>query len=139
MPVTDTYVDDPYAAPKGLGWVAFAAMMLGFAGVVAVFDGILALSSSKVFTAHASYVFSDLHTWGWIIMILGVLSVIAAFSLLLGSELGRWFGVAVAALNAFGQLMFVHANPWWAMAMFAIDILIIWALAVYGGSRLKMR
>ena len=43
----------------------------------------------------------------------------------------------VAGLNGFGQLMFVHANPWWSMTMFAVDMLVIYALAVYAGARLK--
>ena len=41
-------------------------------------------------------------------------------------------------LNAIGQLVFVPVQPWWAIAMFTLDILIIWALAVYGGGRLRM-
>jgi hypothetical protein len=124
-------------APRGSGWVFFSAIVLGLVGTFSFIDGILAISSSKVFTANATYVFSDLHTWGWIVTILGALSVCAAFALLTGSELARWFGIAVASLNAIGQLMFVHANPWWAMSMFAVDILVIYGLAVYAGSRLR--
>ena len=134
MPAMDTYAD-----PQGVGWVVFSAAMLGFAGLWAIMDGILAISSSKVFTANATYVFSDLHTWGWIVMILGVLSVIAAFALMTGSELARWFGIAVAGVNGFGQLLFVHANPWWAMAIFAVDILVIYGLAAYAGARLRLQ
>jgi len=124
-------------APRGTGWVRFSAIVLGLVGIFGLIDGILAISSSKVFTANATYVFSDLHTWGWIVTILGALSVCAAFSLLTGSELARWFGIAVASLSAIGQLMFVHANPWWAISMFALDILVIYGLAVYAGSRLR--
>jgi hypothetical protein len=43
----------------------------------------------------------------------------------------------VAAVNAIGQLFFLPAFPFWALTMFAVDILIIYALAVYGGSRLR--
>ena len=54
-----------------------------------------------------------------------------------GSELARWFGIVVAGINAIGQLHFVSANPFWAISLFAVDILIIYGLAVYGGKRLK--
>ena len=128
-----------YEEPKGTGWVMFAAIMLGFAGFWAFFEGILAISSSKVFTPNATYVFSDLHTWGWIVMLLGIAAVFAAFAVLAGSEVARWFGIAVAAVNGWGQLMFLHAYPWWSIAMFTIDILVIYALAAYGGSRLRTR
>jgi hypothetical protein len=124
--------------PRGTGWVAFSAIVLGLVGVFSFIDGILAISSSKVFTANATYVFSDLHTWGWIVTILGALAVVASFTLFTGSELARWFGIAVASLNAIGQLMFVHANPWWAVCMFAVSILVIYGLAAYAGSRLRL-
>lgn len=128
---------DVYSEPEGIGWVMFSAVMLGFVGVWGIIDGILAISSSKVYVADATFVFSDLNTWGWIVLALGVLCVIAAFSLMTGSEVARWFAIAVVGVNAFGQLLFVHANPWWAMAMFAVDILIIYGLAVYAGARLR--
>jgi ABC-type transport system involved in multi-copper enzyme maturation permease subunit len=125
--------------PQGLGWVAFSAIMLAVVGVWGIIEGILAISSSKVFVASATFVFSGLNTWGWIVLLLGVLCVVAAFSLMTGSEVARWFGITVAGVNAIGQLMFVDAYPWWAMAMFAVDILIIYGLAAYAGARLRMQ
>jgi hypothetical protein len=128
--------DEGYDVAAG-GWITFAAVMLGLAGTFNFFDGIIALSKSKFFTANATYVFSDLHTWGWIVMILGVLQLVAAFALFSGSELARWFGVGVAALNAIGQLYFVPALPVWSLAIFVVDILIIYGLVAYGGHRLR--
>ena len=130
---------DVYAEPEGAGWVLFSAIMLGFGGVWGIIAGILAIDSSKVYVGDATYVFSDLNTWGWIILTLGVLSVIAALALMSGSELARWFGIGIAGLSAIGQLMFVHANPWWSMAVFAVDLLVIYGLAAYGGRRLARR
>ncbi len=131
------YVEDAGGTElKGAGWLGFAAMMLTIGGIWAVFEGILAISSSKIYTAHATYVFSDLHTWGWIVLGLGVLTLFAAAGIVSGSQFGRWFGVAIACLNLFGQLMFLHANPWWSVTMIVVDICVIYALAVYGGLRL---
>lgn len=121
----------------GAGWIVFAATMLGLAGIWGVIEGILAISTSKIYVANATYVFSDLHTWGWIVTILGVFAILASFALFTGSELARWFGIAVAGISAVGQLMFIQPNPWWSMAMFAVDILIIYALAAYGGAKLR--
>ena len=90
-----------------------------------------------MFIADAHFVFSNLSTWGWIVVILGIVQILAALALFAGSEFARWFGIVVAGANAAGQLMFVPAYPWWALAMFALDILIIYALAVYGGHRLR--
>jgi hypothetical protein len=121
----------------GAGWVGFAAIMMGFAGIWNTINGMLAIGSSRVYVGEQNFVFSDLNTWGWIIMVLGVLQLIASFAIVSGSEWARWFGIVVAGINAIGQLYFLPAYPFWAMALFAVDILIIYGLSVYGGKRLK--
>jgi hypothetical protein len=125
-----------YEGSKGMGWVTFAGVMLGLAGIWNFFDGILAISSAHVYTASSTYVFSDLNTWGWIVLILGVAEGLAAIAIFSGSEFARWFGIVAAGLNAIGQLGFVPVYPFWAISMFAVDVLIIYALAVYGGHRM---
>jgi hypothetical protein len=126
------------AGPTGAGWVTFAACMLGLAGIWNVIDGLLALGSSHVYGVNRVYVFSDLRTWGWILLVVGILQTIAAFSLMAGSEVARWFGIGVAGLNAIAQLGFIPTYPWWAIAIFTCDILIIYGLAAYGGSRMRI-
>lgn len=127
--------DDFY---PGSGWIGFAAIMLGLAGVWNTVNGILAIANSRVFVADTTFVFSNLNTWGWIMMFLGIAQLAAVPAILSGSELGRWFGIAVAGVNAIGQLYFLPAYPLWAMAMFTVDIIIIYGLAVYGGKKLGM-
>lgn len=134
-PPPDTgYGEEPY----GQGWVLFAAIMLGLLGVWNFFEGVAAISNAHVFVANADYIFSGLHTWGWIILVLGILQIIAAMVLLSGSEIARWFGIAVAGVNALGQLSFIPAYPVWGLLMFSVDVLIIWALAAYAGKRLRV-
>lgn len=125
--------------PEGMGWIVFASVMLGLAALWNFFAGIAAIADAHVYVANANYVFSDLNTWGWIVLILGILQGVAAFALYTGSEFARWFGIGVAAVNSIGQLMFIPAFPFWGIAMFAVDMLIIYGLAVYGGARLRTR
>jgi hypothetical protein len=126
-----------YDDVRGAGWLAFASMLLGLAGTWNIIDGIVALSNSKVYGVNRNYVFGDLRTWGWIVLALGALELVAAFSILTGSELARWFGVAAAGLNALGQLAFVPVYPFWALMMFSADILVIYSLTVYAGKTLR--
>jgi hypothetical protein len=118
---------------KAVGWLGYAAIMLVFAGGWNIFDGILAIANSKVFTRNASYVFSDLRTWGWITLIVGVITLLAGFGIMAGNQWARWWGLIAASLFAIAQLLGVHAYPFWSLAMFAVAMLIIYALAVYGG------
>lgn len=120
---------------KAVGWLVFAASMLGLAGFLSIIDGIMALSRSKFFVANATYTFSDLRTWGWITLIIGILLIVAAMGVLSGSQFARWFGIIVAAVNALGFFASVQAYPFWALMVFAIDVLVIYALATYGGVR----
>lgn len=117
---------------RGLGWVTFAGVMLTLAGTFSLIDGVVALAKSKFYVADATFVFSDVRTWGWIMLVVGVVELMAAFALFSGSQWARWFGVSVAGLNAIAQLMFLPAYPWWAIAIFAVDMLVIYALVAYG-------
>ena len=93
--------DDAYEFEEsGFGWLLFAATMLGLAGILSIFDGIVALSKASFYAANAHYVFSDLRTWGWITLIVGVLLIVAAMGVFSGSGFARWFGIFAAGLNA---------------------------------------
>jgi hypothetical protein len=134
--MNERYAEAAYSE-RGAGWISFASIMLLIVGTFSIIDGVIALSKSSFFTANAVYVFSDLRTWGWIILVLGILEISAAFAIFTGSEIARWFGIVAAGLNSIGQLMFVPAYPFWSLAMFTLDILIIYGLAVYAGARLR--
>jgi hypothetical protein len=116
----------------GHGWVVFAALMLFLAGVFNVIDGLVALADSKFYVAGAVYVWSDLRTWGWIVLALGVVELLAGGAILRGRGWGRWFGIGAASLNAIGQMVFIPAYPWWSLLIIALDILVIYGLAAYG-------
>ena len=125
------------AVEKGHGWLLFATVMLVFGGIMGVIDGIVALSKSTFYVAGARFVFSDLHTWGWIILVVGALTALAGLTVMTGSELARWFGITIAGLQGLAQLGMIQAYPFWSLVIFAVDVLVIYALAVYGGSRLR--
>ncbi len=111
------------------GWWVFAGVLLLIAGVLNIIYGIAAIGDSKFFTDSGTFIISGLHTWGWIILILGVFELIAAFSLFSGGEFGRWFGIVVASLNAIGALLSIPAYPFWSLAIFALSIIIVYKLS----------
>lgn len=111
------------------GWWVFAGVLLLVAGILNIVYGIAAIGESKIFADEITFVFSSLNTWGWILLIVGVLELVAAFSLFSGGEFGRWFGIFIAALNAIGALLSVPAYPFWSLTVFAIAVLVIYKLA----------
>jgi hypothetical protein len=141
LPVEDRTSSGLYfeeKVPAGSGLLIFAVAMMAIAGTWAVIEGIAAIVNSKVFTDNAVFVFSDLNAWGWAVLVLGALMLLAAFTVLTGSQFARWFGITVAGANAIGQLFFIQAYPLWSMAMFAADVVVIYALATYAGPKLKV-
>jgi hypothetical protein len=118
---------------RGAGWILFAGIMLVLAGVLNVIYGIAAIGDSSFFVNDTKYILSNLNTWGWVTLILGAVQILAAYSIWAGNQFGRWFGIAAAGLSAIGALMSIPAYPFWSLAVFAIDILIIYGLTSYGG------
>jgi hypothetical protein len=82
-------------------------------------------------------VFSDLRTWGWITLIVGILLIVAAMGVFSGSGFARWFGIFAAGVNAFAQFGGIQSYPFWSIMVFTLDILVIYALAVYGGRKME--
>jgi hypothetical protein len=129
------YADTNYADDRGDSWVMFAGIMLALVAVLNVIYGIAAIDNANFFVADQQYILSDLNTWGWVMLVVGGLQFIAAFSIWSGGSFGRWFGIGVATVNATAALLSIPAYPFWSLAVFAVDILIIYGLATYGGDR----
>ena len=117
---------------RGLGRAIFAAVLLMVGGVLNIVYGIAAIGNSSFFVHDAHYVFGSLKTWGWVTLILGIVELLASFSLFSGRAFGRYFGIAVAALAALDALFELPAYPFWSLAVFALSLWIIHGLAIYG-------
>jgi hypothetical protein len=112
--------------------IVFAVALLVTVGFFNLIDGIAAIANSHVFVANAHYVVGDLRAWGWVVLILGTLQVIAAVAVLAGSQAARWFAVVVIGLNAIGQMLFIPAYPFWSLLIIAVDVVALWGLCAYG-------
>jgi hypothetical protein len=115
--------------PEVSGWYYFAGILLGILGVLNIVWGIAAIDSASFFTANAQYILSDLSTWGWVTLVIGVLQFVAAFSLFAGGGYGRVVGVVAASLSAIAALLSIPASPFWALCVFALAIIVVYELA----------
>ena len=122
---------------KGAGWVFFAASMLGLAGIIGVIHGIVTATKSSFYVSGSRYVFSGPSTWGWIMIIVGVITIFASFGIFRGAQWARFFGIGIASLQALVQLLSIQAYPFWSLCVFALDVLVVYGLAVYGGRRIE--
>jgi len=111
------------------GWWLFAGVLLTISGALNIIWGIAAISESHFFVGNAHYIVGSLNTWGWITLVLGILELIAGFSLWGGGSYGRWVGMIVAALVAIDSLMDISAYPFWSLCVFALSVIILYELA----------
>jgi hypothetical protein len=121
-----------YEDDAGAGWVAFAGVMLLMLATLNVIDGIAAVSDSTFFTENAKFVISNLNTWGWVLILCGLLQGLVALGVWARVGGVRWIGVAIAALNAVIQLLFIPAYPFWSLCLFTLNILVIYGLIAHG-------
>jgi len=124
---------------EGSGWVLFAGIMIVTVGILNVIYGIAAIGDSTFFVADQKYILSGLNTWGWVMLVLGVGQMLAAFSIWAGNSFGRWFGITCAVLNSIAALLAIPAYPFWSLVVIGIDILVIYGLAAYGGDKALAR
>jgi len=117
---------------EGYGMVIFASVLLVVLGIFNLIDGIAAIAKSHVFVGNAHYVVGDQRFWGWIVLILGALQLLAAAGVVTGNQAARWTAVALIGLNAIAQLMFLPSYPLWSLIIIAIDVIALWGLCAYG-------
>ena len=120
---------------QGTGWIMYAWIVLVVVGVWNIIEGIVAISRSSFFTSTgAHYVYANLNTWGWIILIWGILEVLAAASVWRGGQWGRWFGIFVAGIAIILQFLALPIYPFWALIDILLYALVLYGLAEYGGT-----
>ena len=76
---------------------------------------------------------TNLKTWGWIVLIVGIVQLIASVSIWSRGEFGRWIGIIGASLNMILMLLWLPGAPFLSLAIFGIDILVVYGLLAYGG------
>ena len=118
---------------RGAGRATFAAVLLLIAGTLNIIYGIGALDSANIFVNDTRYIFTNLNTMGWVLIVLGVIQLTGGFSLMAGNTYGRVIGIVGASLGAIGALLSIGGDdPWWSLAIFALCIYIIQGILVLG-------
>ena len=118
------------------GWIRFGGILLLIIASLDFFQGLIAIIRSEyyVLTPNQILLF-DTTTWGWIMLIWGIVVGSAGFGLVMGATWARWFTIVVGSLNFIVQLGFIGdaQYPLWALTALALNAMVLYAVIVRWG------
>jgi hypothetical protein len=119
---------------RGAGRVVFAAIFLLIVGTLNILYGIGAVADAHWWVNDTRYILTNLHTLGWVMIILGVIQLTGGFSLMAGNPYGRVIGIIAGSLGAIGALLAMGqtSNPFWELAIFALCVWVVYGIVVFG-------
>src|SRR5690349_6330943 len=96
------------------GWVVFAGTMLSILGVINMFEGTVALyANERIVLTRNRFVVVDVTSWGWTLLITGVVLLAVGLGLLAARSWARWAAIVVLILHAVIQVAWLGAYPIW--------------------------
>jgi hypothetical protein len=110
------------------GWTMFAAVWLVMAGAFNVINGITAIHKSTYYVNEM--LFSSLSTWGWIILVFGIIQLLAGYLVFARNDAGNLLGVAAAVIAAVIWFFFLFASPFGAFLALILNGLVIYGLTI---------
>ncbi|WP_433788884.1 DUF7144 family membrane protein [Actinoplanes sp. CA-252034] len=117
-----------------LGMVIFSGVIMMLLGSFQLIEGIVAIIRDEYYitTTAGLVVDFDYTVWGVFHATLGLLAMAAGIGVFLGQMWARVVGIGIAGMSALGNLLFLPAYPFWCAVVIAVDVLVIYALAVHG-------
>ncbi|MEU7907629.1 hypothetical protein [Actinoplanes sp. NPDC049118] len=125
----------PSNQPTGwVGLVIFGGIMLTVLGGFQIIEGLVALFNDEYYvtTSRGLALTLDFTAWGWTHVLIGLVALAAGIGILSGQTWARITGIVIAVLSAFANMLFLAAYPVGSTIVIALDILVIYALAVHG-------
>ena len=121
--------------PTGwVGWIIFAGVTMIVLGAFSIIEGLVAVFQRSYYLVTTGHLIVHVNyaAWGWVHFGIGVAAVLVGFGVMTGALWARVLGIAIAVISAIVNLAFMPAYPVWGIIIIAIDIVVIYALAVHG-------
>jgi hypothetical protein len=131
---------EPFGGTKhptaAAGFAIFGATVLFMLGTLQIFQGLAAIFEDTFSVVGAKYIYTfDATAWGWWHLILGIVAALVGIFIFTGQTWARAAGIAIAAISAVTQFMWLPYYPIWAIVIIALDIAVIWGLSVWNPDR----
>lgn len=124
-------MDEESKAAWAAGGMVFAAVSMIMIGVWQAIEGIFGIATDEFYTEVADYVVNiDTTAWGWVHLILGVITALVGFALFSGATWARVLGITLACLVLINNFLYLPFYPFWSLLIIALAVFSIWAMAV---------
>jgi hypothetical protein len=116
------------------GWAFFAGVMMVIVGAFQLIKALTALFNQHylLVTSSGLAVHVDISAWGWAHLVIGLVLIASGYGVVVGKMWGRVLGIILTAVSAIVNLLDIAAYPLWSIIIIAVDVVIIYALAVHG-------
>lgn len=115
------------------GWIGFASIFMAISGFFHIMFGIGALFSQTwyAYTSGQAYLL-DTTSWGWAMILTGILLGITSIMLMSGNMLGRIAGGIVATIGILVNLALLPVAPIWAIIAIVVSVMVLYAIIAHG-------
>jgi hypothetical protein len=110
----------------GAGWNTFAALILIFAGVMQMVNGLWALDHQDT-PVDSLFWGNNLEAWGWLYLIAGAALVVVGLSIFRRASWAVLAGIALAFIGAMVNLFWIFSYP-----LVSVLAITLYLLAAYG-------
>ncbi len=114
-----------YTARQRLPVVAEALPASGWLlaiGALNLLYAISVIAGSTIFITTASWLVGDARPWGWLMLAVGLIQLLAAPGVLMGKVGALWVGLISVAGHVAALIMFLPDSPGVAIALLVVDV-----------------
>ena len=112
------------------GWILFAATLAIVVGAFNIIYGLVFLFQDDLyFLTSEGFVVASFTTWGWILLILGIVQILVGAGLLSGRTIARVLGLLMAILAFIQAFLTFPVYPWWSLFIMLLTGFVVFALA----------
>ncbi|HEY4161142.1 MAG TPA: hypothetical protein VGM08_03710 [Candidatus Saccharimonadales bacterium] len=133
----DYEADERHAnASSWTGWVDFGGVVMILSGIFQAIAGLVGIFRDTFYVitnnSNQLLVVNNIHTWGWINLIVGVIVILAGISLFSGSTWARVVAVIFAGGAAIVNLVNMPLYPLWSIICLTLSVVVIYAVIAHG-------
>ena len=124
--------DERAVSERGTVGAVFAGVLMIIGGCFGSLQGIALIAKESFYVQPARYwINTSASTWGWVLLILGVVVLVAGFGVFTGATWARWLGIVMVSAQAIANFLFIPVQPWWSITLILIDLWVIHSLLVH--------